>query len=60
MTTQQNNHSISVFAAAVMRRIGVIGVTLAVIMSWARNHSIWWAILHGCFGWFYVIYYALT
>jgi len=27
--------------------------------SWSVNHSTLWAILHGLFGWFYVIYYAI-
>ena len=36
-----------------------IGSVIAVILSWGVNHSIGWAILHGIFGWFYVIYYAL-
>lgn len=35
------------------------GSALAITMSWNANHSILWAILHGLFSWFYVIYYAL-
>ena len=34
----------------------LIGVTLAIVMSWQYNHSVLWAILHGCFGWIYVFY----
>ena len=37
-----------------------IGTVLAVIISWSINKSVWWAILHGIFGWFYVIYYFLV
>lgn len=37
-----------------------VGIILAVILSWQRNHSILWAILHGCLSWLYVIYYGLT
>jgi len=37
-----------------------LGAAIAVVTSWARNRSILWAILHGIFGWFYVIYFALT
>jgi type II secretory pathway component PulF len=37
-----------------------LGVVLAVVCSWQRNRSILWAILHGVFSWFYVIYFALT
>ena len=40
------------------RGIG-IGDALAVAISWSVNHSILWAILHGLFGWLYVIYYVL-
>lgn len=37
-----------------------LGSILAVVLSWTRNKSILWAILHACFGWLYVIYYAFT
>ncbi|WP_018479142.1 hypothetical protein [Pontibacter roseus] len=37
-----------------------IGVSIAVVTSWTRNRSILWAILHGFFNWFYVIYFSLT
>jgi len=36
-----------------------IGNVIAIIISWGINHSILWAIIHGFFGWFYVIYYLL-
>ena len=43
---------------------GVIGYSLgtciAVVLSWSRNGSILWCILHGLFSWGYVIYFALT
>ena len=35
------------------------GSALAVAVSYSNWHSIPWAILHGIFGWFYVIYYAI-
>lgn len=35
------------------------GNALAIAISWTTNESILWAILHGFFGWFYVLYYAL-
>ena len=35
------------------------GSALAITISWSANHSILWAILHGLFGWLYVIYYAI-
>jgi hypothetical protein len=34
------------------------GSALAVAISFNINQSIGWAILHGVFSWFYVIYYA--
>lgn len=36
------------------------GMALAIVISWSVNKSILWAIIHGLFGWFYVIYYAIT
>lgn len=38
--------------------IGLGGV-LAIVISWSLNKSISWAILHGIFSWFYVLYYVL-
>lgn len=37
-----------------------LGSIIAVVTSWDRNKSILWAIIHGIFGWIYVIYYAFT
>jgi len=34
------------------------GTVLAIVCSWQRNRSILWAMLHGIFSWFYVIYFA--
>jgi hypothetical protein len=34
------------------------GSALSMILSFQLNHSILWAILHGAFSWFYVIYRA--
>jgi len=36
------------------------GAALAMIISWSLHKSILWALFHGLFGWFYVIYYAFT
>ena len=42
-------------------RAGIgLGSAIAVAISWSINKSIFWAIVHGIFSWFYVIYYALT
>ena len=43
----------------VVRQGVSFGSALAIAMSWTANKSILWAILHGVFSWFYVIYYAL-
>ncbi|WP_121965880.1 hypothetical protein [Myroides sp. N17-2] len=37
-----------------------IGSIVAVYLSWTRNQSILWAIIHFFLGWFYVIYNVLT
>ena len=37
-----------------------LGSAIAVVLSWSRNASILWAILHGIFSWGYVIYFAVT
>lgn len=36
------------------------GTALAIAISWSTNKSILWAIVHGLFSWFYVIYYAIV
>ncbi len=42
-------------------RAGItMGSALAITISWSVHHSILWAIIHGFFSWFYVVYYALT
>lgn len=35
------------------------GSALAITISWSTYQSILWAIIHGVFGWLYVIYYAI-
>ena len=37
-----------------------LGAAVAVVLSWHRNRSILFMILHGIFSWFYVIYFACT
>ena len=48
-----------VLAHATHTGIG-IGCALAVVLSWHRNKSILYAILHGMLSWIYVIYFALS
>ena len=41
-------------------KVGIgFGSALAITISWSVNKSILWAIVHGFFSWFYVIYYAI-
>lgn len=51
-----SNREVFAFVVEVMRGLGIL---IAVVLSWSVNQSILWAMLHGFFGWFYVIYYAL-
>jgi hypothetical protein len=37
-----------------------LGSVMAVVLSWTRNRSILWAILHGILSWLYVFYFAAT
>lgn len=36
-----------------------LGAALAIAISWSINKSIIWAIIHGIFGWLYVLYFAI-
>ena len=36
------------------------GSAMAIAVSYTTHQSILWAILHGIFGWFYVLYFVLT
>ena len=41
-------------------RAGIgFGSALAIVISWSLHKSIFWAIVHGIFSWFYVLYYAI-
>ncbi|MFC1769040.1 hypothetical protein ACFLZX_04725 [Nanoarchaeota archaeon] len=35
------------------------GVALAIVLSYTKNNSILWAIIHGILSWLYVIYRAI-
>lgn len=39
---------------------GSVGAVLAALLSWKVNQSLWWALLHAFFSWFYVIYHWLS
>ena len=52
----RSNYSVRVAGA----KYGVgFGSALAMAISYSTNHSILWAIIHGVFGWVYVVYFAL-
>ena len=38
---------------------GLIGSVIAIVVSWDRNKSILYALLHGILGWLYVIYFII-
>lgn len=38
--------------------VGLTGIILAALMSYAKWHSIFWALIHGVLcSWIYVVYY---
>ena len=54
---ENNNYNVSVGKAA---KTGIgFGSCLAMVVSFVTWQSIPWAILHGIFGWFYIIYYLI-
>ena len=38
----------------------LLGMIVAVVLSWQANASILWATVHGALGWVYVAYYAFV
>ena len=36
------------------------GGALAIVISYTAHKSVLWAIIHGVFSWFYVVYFVLT
>lgn len=51
--------SATVRSTAAQTGIG-LGSAIAVAISWSIHQSVIWAIIHGFFGWLYVIYHVLT
>jgi len=37
----------------------MVGIVIAVALSWSVNHSIVWAIIQGAINWFYVTYFVI-
>lgn len=57
----ESNHATEANHSAEGGVIGYgLGTCIAVVLSWSRNGSILWCILHGLLSWGYVIYFALT
>lgn len=54
-----NQNEIGLFIAAKRREKNMTQEALAMIISYVQWKSIGWAILHGVFGWGYVIYYLI-
>lgn len=52
--SENNGCSVTLGAA------GGFGSSLAMIISYAANHSILWAIMHGILSWLFVIYAAIA
>lgn len=53
-------HTLTNASISAPTKAGVsFGSALAITISWS-DHPLLWAIVHGFFSWFYVIYYALT
>ena len=56
----QTGRKLTMAASSEAARAGItMGSALAITISWSVNKSILWAMVHGVFSWFYVIYYAL-
>jgi len=49
----------SSFGPAFIRGGLGFGAVAAMILSYSANKSILWMLIHGLFGWFYVLYFAL-
>lgn len=48
-----------VYKKEVIKKGVSFGSCLAMVISWSMNHSVLWAIIHGIFGWLYVLYYLI-
>ena len=58
MATMNGNRYYGVRVEGAKYGVG-FGSALAIAISYTANHSILWAMIHGIFGWLYVIYFAL-
>lgn len=54
-----SNKSVSATANTGTGLMGVIWFFSGAICSWLINHSLFWAIVHGIFGFWYILYLCL-
>lgn len=54
---ESDNKNVTVIKKTVSTGVG-FGSALAMVISYVTWHSIGWAIIHGVFGWLYVIYFV--
>ncbi|MDO6676462.1 hypothetical protein Q4517_13000 [Tenacibaculum sp. 1_MG-2023] len=59
LTLQGYAHDLEFNGVIVKNGLG-LGTVIAVVISWDRNKSVLFAILHGLLGWLYVIYYFIV
>ncbi|MEP5634196.1 MAG: hypothetical protein ABJL43_01320 [Maribacter dokdonensis] len=55
----QQTGNLGITKTAVNNGIG-IGSAIAIVISWDRNKSVLYALLHGILGWLYVIYFVIV
>lgn len=55
----KNKSTLEIFLEAlnpILEGIATVGLVMATVTSWGLHHSYWWAMVHGLFGWLYVLY----
>lgn len=57
--THQGSRTVNTTRNVAKAGVG-FGSALAITISWSLHQSIVWAIIHGFFGWLYVVYYAIV
>lgn len=55
---ESDQHNLADNSVGCFSLIYGMGMSLAMILSWSRNGSIAWCIVHGLLSWGYVIYFA--
>ena len=52
--------SVRVIQRGVVKSGVGFGSALAIVISFTTHKSVLWAIIHGIFGWLYVVYFLFT